>query len=203
MALVPKALVPRGSGMAVSPEPEARGRAPAGGHPGMFVPWFGPVHVPAVPSSLCCARCPPLPVPTSIRAGPAEELCTTLPETGAPGTAPGPGPCTPAGKSPVVRAGSARGTRPGCSCKHSPASGTPGSPLQQRTAAAPPCLRQNWRAQVVPQGRRGHQCPKSGSSSSGTFQEQCQKPHQAGCWNPPLTPHCPAAPGVQLHPSPS
>lgn len=77
--------------------------------------------------SLCCAHSPHLPVPTSIRAGTAEEQCTTLPETGAPGTAPGPDPCTPAGRSPEARAGSARGTRLGCSCKHSPASGRPGA----------------------------------------------------------------------------
>lgn len=47
----------------------------------------------------------------------------TLPETGAPGTARGLGPCTPAGRSPAVRAGSARGTRSGCSCKDGSASG--------------------------------------------------------------------------------
>lgn len=92
--------------------------------------------------SLCCARSPHLPMPTSIRARPAEEQCMALPETGAPGTAPGPDPCTPAGRSPVVRAGSARGTLLGCSCKHSPASATIqglpslGSPLQP--PACPP-----------------------------------------------------------------
>lgn len=69
---------------------------------------------------------PHLPAPTSILLGaqavPGRQR-VALPETGAPGTARGPDPCTPAGRSPVVRAGSARGTRSGCSCNDGLASG--------------------------------------------------------------------------------
>lgn len=110
------ALAPRiraGPGMAVSPVQDTQGDL------SLILDLCMTQQLP----SLCCACSPHLPVPTSIRAGPAEEQCTALPETGAPGTAPGLDPCTPAGRSPVVRAGSARGTRLGCSCKHSPASG--------------------------------------------------------------------------------
>lgn len=73
---------------------------------------------------------PHLPAPTSILLGaqavPSRQR-VALPETGAPGTAPGLDPCTPAGRSPVVRAGSARGTRSGCSCNNSLASGWVGT----------------------------------------------------------------------------
>lgn len=126
MALAPKALV--------LPGPTDQGRSRDGRVPsargegqdiqGYLSPALDLCMTQQLPS-LCCAHSPHLPVPTSTCAGAAEEQCMSLPETGAPGTAPGPDPCTPAGRSPVVRAGSARGTRLGCSCKHSPASGRP------------------------------------------------------------------------------
>lgn len=151
-----------GPGMALSPVPEARGRAPAGGHQGHLSPVLDVCTTQQLPS-LCCAHSPHLPVPTS--AGTAEEQCMTLPETGAPGTAREPDPCTPAGRSPVARAGSARGTRLGCSCKHSPASGRPqvgcchhwdhlsssselGSPMPATQVVETPRLRQiSWSLQ--------------------------------------------------------
>lgn len=132
MALPPKALVLPGptdqgrsrDGCSMSPVPEARGRAPAGQTSRDICPVLDLCMTQQLPS-LCCAGSPHLPVPTIIRAGPAEEQCMTLPETGAPGTAPGLDPCTPTGRSPVARAGSTRKTRLGCSCKHSPDSGRP------------------------------------------------------------------------------
>lgn len=105
----------------------------------------------------------------------------TLPETGAPGTARGPGPCTPAGRSPAARAGSARGTRSGCSCKDGSASGraqtgcchrwgSPRSPPRAETPRADTMLLGDLK--WCP-GRRGHQhCTSHGSQKPSQMQHQ-------------------------------
>lgn len=137
----------------------------------------------------------------------------TLPETGAPGTARGPDPCTPAGRSPAVRAGSARGTRSGCSCKDSLASGraragcchcrgSPCSPPQAETPRADTMLLGGLRR--CP-GRRGHQRRRSHGSQGPSQEQQHQFNQVLVLSQGPGVPHWPcttwAAPQLPRHPS--
>lgn len=171
-------LAPRirtGPGMAVSPVPEARDRAPAGGHPGVFVPWFGSVHDPAAAIPVLCS----LPTPPRAHQHPCwdcrgavhdftRDWCSWY--------------CSWAGsmhaswKISCGESGLSEGNPPRLLLQTQPSFREArswllpslASPLQQLRAGEPHVP---WRGEVVPPGRRGHQCPES-CSSGGTSQKQ-------------------------------